>query len=365
VMIVEFTPDSFFVEEITSDGITLELGKTYSFEKPAPERDFFTHFVLQKREWNTVQALGAIARNLHVKPSRFDFAGTKDRQATTTQLCSVFALPPERLLQARVKDVQINGAWKADAKVRLGNLLGNRFTIKTDKPVNAIPSFPNYFGEQRFGSGRKNTAKIGKLILQGDYENAVRSYLCDSEGEENIDAVRARETLLGENDFAAAAAYFPHHLKYELSMLRSLSKEPTNYIAAIRALPRSLQLMFVHAVQSDLFNKRIDLHLPPTSTCGKDAHDFPSVAVEGADFALGNIIGYSNAISEDERILLESEGLAQDSFKLKAMPELSAKGTLRLLEAPIMNFENADGGFRFSLPKGCYATVAVKYILNE
>ncbi|VVB67822.1 putative tRNA pseudouridine synthase D [Candidatus Norongarragalina meridionalis] len=362
---MEFTPDTFFVEEITSDGVILELGKAYSFEKPAPERDFFTHFVLQKREWNTVQALGAIARNLHVKPSRFDFAGTKDRQATTTQLCSVFALPAERLLQARVKDVQINGAWKADAKVRLGNLLGNRFTIKTDKPVNPVASFSNYFGEQRFGSGRKNTAKIGKLILQGDYEAAVRSYLCDSEGEENVDAVRARETLLGEGDFAAAAVYFPHHLKYEITMLRSLSSKPTDFIAAIRALPRSLQLMFVHAFQSDLFNKRIDLRLPPSATCGRDAHGFPSAATEGTDFTLGNVIGYSSVISEDERILLEAEGLSQEAFRLKAMPELSAKGTLRLLEAPVMNFENVEGGIRFALPKGCYATVAVKYILNE
>jgi len=362
---LQFTPDTFFVEEITSDGTVLELGKTYSFEKPSPERDFFTHFVLQKREWNTVQALGAIARNLHVKPSRFDFAGTKDRQATTTQLCSVFALAPERLLQARVKDIQINGAWKADAKIRLGNLLGNRFTIKTDKPANAIPSFPNYFGEQRFGSGRGNTAKTGRLILAGDYEAAVRSYLCDSEGEENIDAVRARETLVGEGDFAAAAQYFPHHLKYEITMLRSLSSRPTDFIAALRSLPRPLQLMFVHAFQSDLFNKRLDLQLPPTSTCGKDAHGFPSAATEGTDFALGNVIGYTNAISEDERILLEAEGLAQDSFKLKAMPELSAKGTLRLLDAPIINFEKLDDGVRFSLPKGCYATVAVKYILNE
>ena len=362
---MDFTPDTFFVEEITSDGTVLELNKQYAFEKPSPERDFFTHFVLQKREWNTVQALGAIARNLHVKPSRFDFAGTKDRQATTTQLCSVFALPQERLLQARVKDVQINGAWKANAKVRLGDLLGNRFTIKTDKPANAVPSFPNYFGEQRFGSGRKNTAKIGKLILQGDYENAVRSYLCDSEGEENVDAVRARETLVGEGDFSAAAVYFPHHLKYELTMLHALSKEPTNYIAAIRALPRSLQLMFVHAFQSDLFNKRLDLKMPPSATCGRDTHGFPSAATEGADFQLGNVIGYSSVISEDERILLESEGLAQESFKLKAMPELSAKGTLRLLDAPVINFENVDGGIRFSLPKGCYATVAVKYILNE
>jgi tRNA(Glu) U13 pseudouridine synthase TruD len=71
------------------------------------------------------------------------------------------------------------GAWLAGDRVQLGDLLGNRFTIRVrkardgaDDRVTAISTelggrFPNYFGEQRFGSSRQNTHLIGEKLLQG------------------------------------------------------------------------------------------------------------------------------------------------------------------------------------------------------
>lgn len=132
---MHFSPNEFIVEEITTRGIILELNK----EKNLGEKEDafleknFTHFILQKKQWNTAHALKAIAGFLHISSKRFNSAGMKDRNSTSTQLCSVFAVDPQKLLEVKVKDLQINGAWKAREKVKLGDLLGNCFTITLTK----------------------------------------------------------------------------------------------------------------------------------------------------------------------------------------------------------------------------------------
>ena len=81
-----FAAEEFVVEEITADGVVLERDKPAGYgskEDAALERDYFSRFILQKRNWNTMQAIAEIARRLHAHPKRFDFAGTKDRNAVT------------------------------------------------------------------------------------------------------------------------------------------------------------------------------------------------------------------------------------------------------------------------------------------
>ena len=262
-----FAPEEFIVEEIGLNGTIFEVDEAFDEGKKEDqtlEKDYFTHFVLQKQSWNTAQALGALARFLYIKPSRFNFAGTKDRNALTTQLCSAFALPPEKLLNSngRVRDLQINGAWKARGKVKLGDLNGNRFTITlTKENWGGIPPitsrikvkaystkflFPNFFGPQRFGTLRKNTAEVGRLVLREEFEQAVFNYLTFSEGEKDEESVQARKRLAEEKDFAKALGYFPRHLKYERILLEHLSKTPRDFVGALQNLPRPLLLMFIH-----------------------------------------------------------------------------------------------------------------------
>ena len=113
---MRFSPSEFIVEEISPDGTLLEVGKQLDLGKPGDqgiEKDFFSHFILEKINWNTSQALKEIAKQLRITSKRFNFAGTKDRSAHTTQLVSAFAVKPEDLLKVKLKDLKINGAWKA------------------------------------------------------------------------------------------------------------------------------------------------------------------------------------------------------------------------------------------------------------
>jgi len=388
------SPEDFVVEEMAQDGTVLKIGKAFR-RKPGKGR--FTLFVLQKSDWTTPQALKALGERLGCGPKRFGYAGTKDRKALTTQLCSAWEVPPERLMDVKVRGIQINGAWASEKGLELGDLAGNSFTVtvRGAKPRSAANvkkifkelkgRFPNYFGEQRFGSARVNTHAVGKLIIRGDLEAAVQNYLCFSGTEENPAAREARARLASEKSYADALDYFPQHLKYERSMIRHLAEFKNDYAGALRALPRGISLMFVHAYQSQLFNELLGARvaggrLKPAKgdwVCPKGRLGFPDLGrVRMAEKAGERwslclpIIGYgSSELSEEAEALLRREGLTPASFRIKSLPELSARGGLRAALAPLRKFgfsQRRDSAvFKFMLPPGAYATVAMREFIDE
>ena len=405
-MVFRFAPEEFIVEEILSDGAVLETDKPFKL-KDEPGK--FAHFVLQKRKWNTMQALTALARELRTSRKRFNFAGTKDRNSISTQLCSVFGMMPAEVEKAHVKDLTILGAWNAADKVRLGDLAGNRFTITLteencgkaasageleEKAAALGGSIPNFFGEQRFGSLRKNTHLVGKLIIQGKLKEAVMNYLAFVDEGEDEEARKAREELGKEKDFAKALSYYPLYLKYERSMIAHLNAYQKDYAGALRKLPRTLQLMFIHAYQSWLFNQLLEqriakeklfeaakgdwwckadkLGFPKAAeaeeiTSAKKAEEVTASAAKGKAFLLGHLVGYETELTPKEKALLKKEGIAPKDFKLATLPELSSKGSMRPLFVRLAGFEILEKEpikIRFSLPAGAYATVALRELLK-
>ncbi len=386
------TPDDFVVEEITKSGHILEVGRRYDADAAGDaqsDEGRFAVFVLQKRDWNTAQALISIANACGRGRKSVGFAGTKDRASVSTQLCSIFGADPDAVSRVQIKDLAVNGAWRGKEGVRLGDLKGNRFTItaRGAADVRAIEVinnelggiFPNYFGEQRFGF-RNNNVEIGIAIMKGDFRSAAMSFLTNSENETKAEAVEARKRLGEEQDFTKALEYFPRYLKYERTILGHLAQHGTDFAGAIRKLPRQLSLMFVHSVESDMFNRAIEARVrngavapdAGDTVCSTDGNGWPDItnahaaaASEKGAFLLGNIIGYNTQdVDAYEKEVLESIGIEPGMFRLKGMPELSCKGTKRMLFAPYLDFK-ADGAgtgsgdtvLSFSLPSGSYATV--------
>ena len=374
------SPEDFIVEEIAPDGTVYELNKEIA---KADDGAAYTRFILQKTDWSTSSAMSEIARRLHIGQKNLNTAGTKDKLAITTQLASVRGDRKDDLLDLRIKDISINGTWLSKDRVRLGELLGNRFTIvvrdmveDADERVAKISAeldgeMPNYFGEQRFGSTRKNTHKIGELLLQGKLEEAAMSFLCDSEGENNPQAKMARQGLLETKDFSKALKDYPKHLRLERSMLDHLAKGE-DYLGALRKLPRNILLLFVHAFQSHLFNRLLSERIAEGEPeleegeyfCGESL-GFPDIKkTEAEGWIVGKLIGYNTPLNERERALLEQLSIDKDHFRMKAIPEISSKGTYRTLLAPLKDFRY-DGKFRFSLPSGSYATVAMREFMKD
>ncbi|MEM3610288.1 MAG: tRNA pseudouridine(13) synthase TruD [Candidatus Anstonellales archaeon] len=388
--------EDFVVEEITNDGTILELDKIFHFEnKNSPTNQDYLYFILQKKNWETTSALKALAKKLKVSYKRFSFAGTKDRKAITTQLCSIYKIQKEELLKAasNLKDIKINGCYYSSKKLELGELLGNRFKIKLEynydfnldqlSLFSNFKIFPNFFGEQRFGN-RYNSHIVGKLIIQNKLKEAILEFLCGNPIDNIEDAKFARIRLLEEQDFKKALQYFPKYLKHERRILDFLAKNQRDYTNALRKLPRQMLLMFVHSYQAYLFNeilhKRIEQFIKDKQIflceneyfANFDEHYFPIIEKKSNDnntngIPIMQILGYeTKTLNDYEKEVLDRECIKLDYFKVKHFPELNSKGNLRpmLIYTNDFTYEEKNLLLQFSLYKGCYATTLLNFLYD-
>jgi len=382
-------PEDFIVREITNKGVTLELQKAYSAqdlkEEEAKEGRFCT-FVIEKRNWNTINALLAVAKRLGHGRKSIGYSGIKDRNALTVQMASIFGVDPEAVMRTRIKDLSINGAWKSDG-VEMGSNLGNAFSIRIrdtasgdiDAIIEELSGMaPNYFDAQRFGS-RLNNAAVGLCIIEGRFEDAVMEFLTGAENETSTDAIEARKRLGEEQDFKHAMEYFPRYLKTERTVISALCREK-NYANALRSIPRGISLLFIHAVESYVFNAELESRIKADDLSsgirlGSNIAGFPdSKSTSDNGFPAAPLIGYkteSSAISGYAEEAMGKLGITAESFLIKSMPELSMKGDARALLIPVKDFsyaneeENHTLNLNFSLPSGSYATIFVNEITKS
>ncbi|WCJ43912.1 hypothetical protein M5689_024619 [Euphorbia peplus] len=228
----------------------------------------FLRFHLYKENKDTQECIGLIGKMLGIQPRSFGFAGTKDKRAITTQRVTVFKQHASRLaaLNDRLIGIKVGNFCYVKEGLLLGQLLGNRFTvtlrgviadsedtIKGSAESLGKQGFINYFGLQRFGSGSIPTHLIGAALLRGEWKIAVNLILDPREGER--DAVKkVREYYIESNDIDGTLRQLPRYLVAERSILQCLKKCPGNYLQALKAIPRTLRMMYVHSYQSYLWN---------------------------------------------------------------------------------------------------------------
>lgn len=340
------------------------------------EKGEYVHFIMEKRDWDTIRAIDALARALGVSRKRFGYAGTKDKRAITRQRVSAWKIEIERLKALNIPDIKLHSFMPSSRRVNLGDLIGNRFTVvvrdvsvEEDQLLETrqelySKGIPNYFGYQRFGTVRPNTHIVGRKIVQGDLKGAVMHYLGHPFPKEREDARQARQLLTETEDFREALKIFPARLNFERSMLDKLAQNPKDYAGALRRLPKKLRRMLVHAYQSYLFNKTL-------SKVIEEEIDIRDLRI--------NIFGYKTEFSqgrlgEIEKEVLESEGIELKDFKIRSMPELSVAGEQRQASVSTeISFKLAQDElnpgknkivFTFELPAGSYATTVLREFMK-
>jgi len=372
-------PEDFIVEEITPGGIILEVGKSQEFPQGSGD---YTHFTLEKKNWDTMRAVKEVARACHVSHTRIKFAGTKDRRCISAQRMSMWKVPAETLRKVKIKDITLRDFCLSDEPVNLGESNGNRFTVningvengadeKTGKIIKELNgSIPNFFGAQRFGL-RLNNHVVGKYILKGQFKEAVMSNLCDTGGEPE-EATRAREELRATEDFKTAFHTFPDYLGFEKSVLNHLIQKPTDFVGALRVVPKKLRLMFVHSYQGYIFNEALSEYIEKGErregreatlrTGSLDANLVPKELP---------MVGYDIELDDVTKKILEREGMKKEDFKIPSMPEMGMKGEMRDafvefkgFEIVGFNEEEANLRVRFSLPPGAYATMLLRELIK-
>jgi tRNA pseudouridine13 synthase len=397
-------PEDFVVKELSDGPASVENGR-------------FVIAEITTRNWETNRLVRMLSRSLGVSRERIGFAGTKDKRAITTQLMS-FECPIGFMERIGLKDVEIKNLYTAKRGIRIGDLTGNSFTIRVrdcDMLEKDIPhtldlvssviketgGFPNYFGVQRFGVVRPITHKIGELIVRGDLEGAVRSYVSDPSLFEDEDAAKARISLTKENDWSSVLKDMPDTLSFEKIMVEHIVSYPDDWQGAIGKLPKNLQMMFVHAYQSYLFNKmlsermrrglplnkpiegdviipldanRIPQHENPILTTGSNIDLVARQVRSGRAFVTISLFGSESKIADGEmgdieRSIIEKEGISEKDFIVPDLPHCSSKGNRREILCPVKDLTHKviDNGYEmnFSLPKGNYATCLLREYMKS
>jgi tRNA pseudouridine13 synthase len=229
---------------------------------------------LTKKNWELQHAVKEIAKRLGISHRRIGWAGTKDRNAVTTQWISLYNITPEKATAVHLKDIILEPIGPSNEGLSLGDLQGNRFDIVIRDPdpqdlesrVRSVSEtvaagVPNYFGLQRFGAIRPVTHRVGEWILKGDFEQAVLTYIgMEFPGEpDGIKAIRSE--FNATRDPVPALYALPVQMNYERAMLHYLSDHPGDYAGALQVLPPKLLSMFVSAFQSYLFNLSLSRRL--------------------------------------------------------------------------------------------------------
>jgi tRNA pseudouridine13 synthase len=229
---------------------------------------------LTKKNWELQHAVKEIAKRLGISHRRIGWAGTKDRNAVTTQWISLYNVTPQQVTAVYLKDITLEPLTQSNEGLSLGDLQGNRFAIVIRDPDPAdladrvrsvsetvAAGVPNYFGLQRFGAIRPVTHRVGEWILKGDYEQAVLTYVgMEFPGEpDEIKAIRS--AFRATRDPAPALHALPVQMNYERAMLHHLAECPGDYAGALQVLPPKLLTMFVSAFQSYLFNLALSRRL--------------------------------------------------------------------------------------------------------
>ena len=109
-------PEDFIVEEIP-------LGKKGGTSGP------YLICRLTKTNWELQHAIKEIAKRLGISHRRIGWAGTKDRNAITRQLISLYNITAEQVAGVHLKDIILEPLLNSNEGLSLGDLLGNRFEI--------------------------------------------------------------------------------------------------------------------------------------------------------------------------------------------------------------------------------------------
>lgn len=372
---------------------------------------------LTKENWETHHLIRDISRELGISEERIGIAGTKDKRAVTTQLMSIRGIPEEDLARVNLPRVSLVPLGRSNKDIGLGDLRGNDFDITIrniklqapeiegrmtaiDGSIRKAGGVPNYFGYQRFGIVRPVTHLVGKLLVKGDVEGAAMTYIAKSFPGESPENREVRDFVWKTRDFKEGIKRYPFNLRYERTMMHHLIEHPGDFAGAFRALPAKLSQLFVHAYQSYLFNKLLSRRLldgisivepvegdvicftnerqePDTSKLEtvtksniadvkflvKRKRAYVTLPLIGKDTAIDNSLA-----GEEERKVLDEEGVMPADFSMPAMPDLASAGLRReilLRVTPEYRIEDSTANLRFFLPKGCYATTVLREFMKS
>lgn len=296
-----------------------------------------TYLLVEKRLCTTDSVARTLARAAGVAPREVGFAGRKDRVAVARQWFSIPDFDPARARGLDLAGAQVLKTVRHPEKLRVGQLLGNRFHMVVREVDDAAArqaeeilltltrrGMPNRFGNQRFGWEGANVAR-GSEILRS-------------------------QRILGDR-------------RHALLMLSALQSAVFNRVLARRStlLDRLLpgDVAFFHETGTQFL-----------------VEDPEAEATRVATFEIsptGPIFGTKMKLPRGEVAALENEVMAE--FDLPELQKLTVPQGVRLhggrrplrVQPKGVRSARGDGTFQleFELPAGSYATVLLEEVFPD
>lgn len=362
------------------------------------------YVTVTKTNRTTLQIADYLAKNLGIQRMQVGFAGMKDKRAVTQQTFSIQGAKAEDVLPLAAPWMQIDAITYHKNKLRAGHLSANRFRIKVrEVEPGSLPraqqmidelkriGVPNFYGPQRFGRFG-DSHRIGRAMLHRNPQEVADVLMAP-----RPEAPESFRDHYAAGNYVQALEELPPGRSTEAAMLHFLRRQPGNFRAAIRRIPREMKRMYFSAYQSYLFNWCLRERLE----WGRDAFatvevgDLAYIHGKGACFLVGEaelaesqeraerheispsgpIFGRKmtfaeGRVGEFENSILATEGMRPKSF-LSHVKGLHLDGSRRTFRVPCKDaevIEEDDGTslvFSFTLPPGSYATMLLEEVMGE
>lgn len=362
-------PEDFFVREI------FDLS---SLGNSGP----YAYYLLRKKNMNFFDAIHLISQLWKVSRDRIGFSGIKDKRAVTEQYISIKDGPEESI---KLENLEVRFIGRGERAIRLGDARGNVFRVKLrdveeKKIVRAFEKvceigFANYFGTQRFANEPSLSKPIGRFLIHGKFDEALKLYF------HSYPNPRARHLIRsGWENLSRVIPLLRGVSKTDIIVLKRFAKKKDPEIA-LRAFPKPLKLMFLFSYQSLLWNRILQRLLrEKTSTFivklkGGIIYAFYSEMTPSLRDLVGIEIPYiskdvfslqKNEITDLIRKVIEEEKIGD--FLEKKVLGLNAfsSGKRRAIvfpgEAKIVKSSRNSVVLEFFLPAGSYATVMLEKV---
>lgn len=366
------------------------------------DRGRFVLYRLSKRGLGTLEAVEAICRRWDVAGRRLSYGGLKDRHAVTTQYLTILD-GPERSLRENGFDLTHLG--RVEEPYGPPHFRGNRFSVvlrdmsgaAVDRALRAVEQLPrdglpNYFDDQRFGSVGFNGGFIARAWLGGDHEQALRLAIAEPNPSDRP-GTKLEKGILREfwGDWAEAKNRLDR--SHARSLVTYLADHPVDFRGAFARVRRELRSLYFSAFQSYLWNlmlgRMIDRLTRPEQRVLIDFKVATLPIHRGLDSVQARVLADCRvplpasrtplpAAGLEREVALETvaeQGLAWEDLRVKHLKDVFfSKGTRpALFFADKLTSAVADDELHprraklhlgFELPKGAYATLVVKRVID-
>ncbi len=366
VAYLKLMPQDFVVEEIDREGNLHEARlEDVAGGGSVQEGDGATYYAdLVKVGISTLEAKAELAHALGIDEKNIGFAGVKDRVALTSQAISVRGLAdPGAFSRLDRENFFLNGVRRGKGVVANGDLKGNEFTIAlrfAEPPGAAVKDFLNeqvaiakeegfwnFFYLQRFGTPRLISHILGRLLVQGKYEEVIKMFLTHrSERELPYFAALRGDIEKKWGDWKSIweiVDRFPYHFGIERSFVAHLIDKPDDFLGALHEVQDQVRLWF-YAYDSFLFNKKLSALI--------GSGEVP--------LSLSFLTSFNPADWKPYAEFLEEDGVVLPTRSWKDFPFVRVESrrcaTLQKIAMGKASFEGRVGAISFFLPKGSYAT---------